>query len=818
MLHVVNHRQPDNYLNLTAIDSSLQAHALCIKSEQSGHVDIASILYTAVVGGKVALPCDISSPAADDVAVLILWYRGESAQPIYTLDARRGKVNQARQLVSSYLENRAYFNMINRPAFLQLDPVRLDDAGEYRCRVDFRKARTINTVITLKVIVPPGDPLVFNKDGKQLNGIVGPYNEGETISFLCKSVGGKPRPSVTWWNEKILLDDGYTFKPHNVVDNELTIDSVRREDLLSVLTCMVSNSNVTVPGSVSITLDLNLRPERVKIKSPKRPLSVGENVKLLCSSSGSRPAAHITWWKGNQQLQQTEVTVNKVELQMSSVTFIPVISDDGKYLSCRAVNPNIPGSAIEDGWRLEVYYKPQVSLDLGTSSGITDIKEGDDVYFECHIRANPWVSQVSWHFEDKTITSNSSLGIIITNQTLVLQRLQKDYRGRFSCSARNIEGLGVSNEIFLKVKYAPRCESSQKFTYGIAKNEAVEVVCRLEANPSNITFHWRFNKSSKLSDQIQYTSEQAISRVTYIPRTKEDYGNLSCWGTNDIGIQTYPCVFTVIPVGPPSPPQNCSVVNQTQKQIAVECLESYDGGIMQQFSLYAYSVENDKLEANLTSKFPRFLLYDLPMGKLLRLFVYAFNAKGQSEAVIISASTLKPAEKLTDKATENESVIFRPVLLVLVAIVAVLIVVAIVVVVLIKFKNIRSTKSDQTRTLPDKSQTPLWKETSDLSEIDDKGPDIIPAQTLGRLRFQDFQESDFKNAEEDEAMERSICLISPVETFFGSSSLLEGTSLRKDSYDKVSAPNEITFIHPLLLSQKRYQKFPGSIEEVIRHE
>ncbi|GFY70911.1 ig-like domain-containing protein [Trichonephila inaurata madagascariensis] len=112
----------------------------------------ATILYTAVVRGKVALPCDISPPSADDSVVLILWYKGEDPAPIYTLDARRGTVEQARQSASTHLENRAYFNMINRPAFLQLDPVQEEDAGEYRCRVDFRKARTVNTVITLKVI------------------------------------------------------------------------------------------------------------------------------------------------------------------------------------------------------------------------------------------------------------------------------------------------------------------------------------------------------------------------------------------------------------------------------------------------------------------------------------------------------------------------------------------------------------------------------------------------------------------------------------------------------------------------------------------
>ncbi|KAH8023672.1 hypothetical protein HPB51_015168 [Rhipicephalus microplus] len=116
---------------------------------------VSSILYTAVIRGKVALPCDITPPSADDTVALVLWYKDEGPAPIYTLDARRGHVDQARQSAVSELGARAYFNMMNRPAFLQLDPVEEEDAGEYRCRVDFRKARSVNTVINLKVIAFP---------------------------------------------------------------------------------------------------------------------------------------------------------------------------------------------------------------------------------------------------------------------------------------------------------------------------------------------------------------------------------------------------------------------------------------------------------------------------------------------------------------------------------------------------------------------------------------------------------------------------------------------------------------------------------------
>ncbi|XP_022258822.1 kin of IRRE-like protein 3 [Limulus polyphemus] len=777
----------------------------------------ASILYTAVVGGKVALPCDISSPATDDSAALILWYKGESAQPIYTLDARRDRVNQARQSVSPQLQNRAYFNMINRPAFLQLDPVRLEDAGEYRCRIDFHKARTINTVITLKVIVPPADPLVLNEEGKELKGTIGPFNEGDTIKLLCKSIGGKPRPSVTWWKEEILLDDSYTFKPNDVVDNELIITKAKREDLMSVLTCKASNSNITVPGSVSITLDLNLKPKTVKVQSSKRPLSADVEVELRCSSSGSRPAADITWWKGNEQLQQTSLTVDKVGVRTSILKFTPSITDDGKYLSCRAENPFIPSNAVEDGWRLEVYYNPQLSLELGARIKKDDVKEGDDVYFECHIRSNPWVSQVFWHFEGQSLTSNSSIGIIITNQTLVIQRIRREYRGRYSCSAQNIEGLGVSNEIFLKVKYVPRCSPTKKYTYGVAINEAVQVLCQLDADPSDVTFHWRFNNTtSKHSDAIQYTSNQGESVATYTPKTEEDFGNLFCWGANNIGIQKSPCIFSIVSAGPPNPLQNCSVLNQTEKQITVECLQEYDEENAQQFSLEVYSVEDNRLQANLTSKFPRFQIRDLPEGTQFRLFVYAWNAKGKSDVVVISAHTHKPADKLTDNGNTEEEVVIRPLLIALIGVVAVLVVVAVVIVILKKYRKRRERKAGQSRrSLPDKSQTPLWKDVSDLSELDDKGPDIIPAQTLSRSNYGEFA---FIMGEDDERRKKSISLISPMEIFYGSSSLLEGTSLSKEACHSISSPIESVSVQPLVLLKKQEDtSYEGLTSTITTH-
>lgn len=79
------------------------------------------------------------------------------------------------------------------------------------------------------------------------------------------------------------------------------------------------------------------------------------------------------------------------------------------------------------------------------------ILEGDVVYFDCNIAANPPVTEVGWRFNDEPLYTNIYAGIKIQNQSLLLHKISRKYSGNYSCIAANSEGEGVSDGVAIDV-------------------------------------------------------------------------------------------------------------------------------------------------------------------------------------------------------------------------------------------------------------------------------------------------------------------------------------------------------------------------------
>ncbi|GFR11085.1 ig-like domain-containing protein [Trichonephila clavata] len=105
-----------------------------------------------ITGSKVALPCNITPPVQDDAVALILWYKDDITKPIYSVDARKTSVDQARHVTGQAVSSRVSLSLEDNPSMLYLEFLTEEDEGEYRCRVDFRRARSRNGIVFLQLV------------------------------------------------------------------------------------------------------------------------------------------------------------------------------------------------------------------------------------------------------------------------------------------------------------------------------------------------------------------------------------------------------------------------------------------------------------------------------------------------------------------------------------------------------------------------------------------------------------------------------------------------------------------------------------------
>ncbi|KAK8768918.1 hypothetical protein V5799_014617, partial [Amblyomma americanum] len=464
-----------------------------------------------------------------------------------------------------------------------------------------------------------------------------------------------PEPTVTWWrNTTEQLHHTVDSSSHGVTRSTLELPQLHRHDLNASLVCRASNHNGTYVVTSAVSLDLYLKPSMVRIRSKQRPLAAGLPAEIECEAAGSRPPPVITWWRGKAKISADHVKVMPIGNRVFSVVaYTPTREDNGKRLRCVAENPNIVGSSIEASYSLDVHYKPLVTLQLGKRLRLEEIYEGQDVYLECSIDANPRVSEVIWRFEgSQDVHSDPAAKVITSNQSLVFQAIQRLNAGRYTCVAINTEGESVSNELQLRVQYSPVCSLRQRVVYPAAAHEMLQVSCDVDAHPSAVSFHWAFNGSLRSHELQTFVSEGSRSIASYVPRDKADYGTLLCWAVNKIGRQKEPCRFQIVPIGPPKAPYNCTLSNQTEDAFLAECREdpSGGGGLRQMYSLEVHDISCHRLLANLSADRPAFWVQGVPAGLNYVLVLYAVNEMGRSQPVLLRAEA---ADRYWDGTTRH---------------------------------------------------------------------------------------------------------------------------------------------------------------------
>lgn len=114
------------------------------------------------LGGRAELLCDLNSA---ELISLLFWYKDLDPRPIYTLDARQLVADKTLLGDFSALLNSKGLKTYSADPRLKLEPVKskprqvslvieqvqAKDSGLYKCRVDFRRTRTMTRMMQLLV-------------------------------------------------------------------------------------------------------------------------------------------------------------------------------------------------------------------------------------------------------------------------------------------------------------------------------------------------------------------------------------------------------------------------------------------------------------------------------------------------------------------------------------------------------------------------------------------------------------------------------------------------------------------------------------------
>ncbi|XP_041982912.1 obscurin-like [Aricia agestis] len=642
-------------LGVLALLTAAAAHGTRHDTEDSvDFVPVATMDVDAVVGRRATLPCDIEPHTHDDRVYMVLWFRHAGGKPLYSFDVRGRSFSKALHWSDPLaFGRRAHFATLATPSALTVDAVQLDDEGVYRCRVDFKNSPTRNFQIRLNVVVPPHQLLLYDAAGRDVAGVIGPLEEGGNFTLLCELRGGRPQPTLSWLINNTPLEDHTILKNDGkVIISRILISHVDRSWLNTSVRCQATNTQLLSPHERTARVEMNLKPTSVQIVEKPGQLPANVEITLVCVAHGSRPPATITWYRENRRYtrgKHSEFTNDTSSV--SKLVMLPQPEDSGAIIRCRADNP-VLRVALEDSFRMSVVYKPVLTMSLGSTLNPNDIKEGDDVYFECNIRANPKEHRIMWFHNDQQVSQNMSSGVFISTKSLVLQRVGRRDGGLYACRAANAIGEATSQPVFLRVQYAPVCAQPSPQVVGARLDEALRVRCAVSADPADVTFVWQFNNSGEsfqVSPARYVSAGGTTSELRYRAASERDYGALLCRATNVVGAQDRPCVLQVVPAARPSPPRNCTarLAASLAASLAVRCEAGYDGGLEQHFTL---ETDDGVLLGNTTAGPDHVVWFNVSYPELaggggVRLAVTARNTKGGSEPVLLRDVGLKDAAK-----------------------------------------------------------------------------------------------------------------------------------------------------------------------------
>ncbi|KAM4690002.1 cell adhesion molecule 3 isoform 1-T1 [Rhinophrynus dorsalis] len=269
---------------------------------------------------------------------------------------------------------------------------------------------------------------------------------GGTVTLKC-TVEDHEESSLQWSNpaqQTLYFGEKRALRDNRIqlvrsTQNELTISisnvvlSDEGEYKCSIFTMPVRTAKamVTVLGV----------PQKPQVFGYEMAYKENEKAKLRCTTSGSKPAANIRWFKGPEELEGAQSSVSedgngKTFTVMSVIEFTVTKEDDGAEITCAVGHEslqNVDKSAVH---KIVVLYKPTAKIESRPNMP----REGDKLRLLCDAYGNPAPDKYIWERENGELPPSTNN----EGNSLVFFNLNKTDSGTYLCKASNTLGTYIT--------------------------------------------------------------------------------------------------------------------------------------------------------------------------------------------------------------------------------------------------------------------------------------------------------------------------------------------------------------------------------------
>ncbi|XP_078619272.1 hemicentin-1-like [Branchiostoma floridae x Branchiostoma japonicum] len=399
---------------------------------------------------------------------------------------------------------------------LQIRDVRLEDGGDYKCKVFGLPPKEA----TLTVIVPVPQP-------PTLSGAEVPATAGQQLELSCTSSGGHPTPQLTWYNGTEAFAERYVGQQQRGgrVEADLILRRVTKWDNGMNLTCRARQPFPEIPSAQESWAVLQVNyPPSISVPTKSVRAKEGEPAILTCLVD-SHPFASITWTKHGRPIVDGG-TGRKGTFRIPSTSR----QDAGSY-QCTADNGVLP---IAVGTvSLDVLYPPLI--DSSIESKVTVQQGDDDFSLECLADGNP-SPQVKWWRKDTNLYWENPLRF---------HRVHYDIEGTYQCVAISNGFSQSTKDIRIDVIGKPYLDGQgNSVMISVAAGGTAQLDCAVFADPlpSDVEWIWRnkYGIETELDSAVAHIvttrrNQKMTSTLTIPDVAVRDGGDYVCKTTNMFG-------------------------------------------------------------------------------------------------------------------------------------------------------------------------------------------------------------------------------------------------------------------------------------------